>query len=153
MTGEEAEPLGAATREQLSLAMEGLASQAYRLLAVAYKQDVEASPDASAEELERDLTFLGLVGMIDPPRPETPGAVAECTEAGIRTIMVTGDHAQTASAIARSVGILPAPVATEHASPVLTGLQVDVMNLGKPTSALRWAYGAPRSLKKRQIWC
>jgi P-type Ca2+ transporter type 2C len=104
MTGEEAEPLGHSTREQLSLAMEGLASQAYRLLAVAYKEDVEAFPDRPAEELERDLTFLGLVGMIDPPRPETPEAVAECTGAGIRTIMVTGDHAQTASAIARRWG-------------------------------------------------
>lgn len=61
---------------------------------------------AGREDLEQGLTFAGLVGMIDPPRPEAVDAIRECDAAGIRTVMITGDHVVTASAIARQLGIL-----------------------------------------------
>ena len=82
------------------------AEDALRVLAVAYKY-YDALPDTlDANELEHKLTFAGFVGMIDPPRPESKTAVQIAKEAGIKTIMITGDHAITASAIAREIGIL-----------------------------------------------
>ena len=88
-----------------------MSAEALRVLAVAYKQ-LDAVPDAPAPELlEQDLTLLGLVGMIDPPRPEARQAVETCRAAGIRPVMITGDHVVTASAIARELGI---PVSYTH---------------------------------------
>ena len=85
---------------------EQMSSQALRVLAVGYKL-IDAVPDAPTPELlEYDLTFMGLVGMIDPPRPEAKDAVAVCRKAGIKPVMITGDHVATASAIARELGIL-----------------------------------------------
>jgi len=84
------------------------AEDALRVLAVAYKY-YDALPSAmDANELEHGLTFAGFVGMIDPPRPESKTAVQIAKEAGIKTIMITGDHAITASAIAQEIGILSA---------------------------------------------
>ena len=79
---------------------------ALRVLGVAYKivDDISANP--TMEELESDLTFMGLVGMIDPPRPEAKEAVKLCRNAGIKPVMITGDHVVTASAIAKEIGIL-----------------------------------------------
>ncbi len=83
-----------------------LGRDAIRILAVATRE-LDAVPDhPTAEDLERDLTFRGLLGMIDPPRPEARDAVAVCRDAGIRPVMITGDHVATASAIARDLGIL-----------------------------------------------
>jgi len=62
--------------------------------------------DTSPENLERDLTFIGLAGMIDPVRPEVKAAIEECRDAGIRPIMITGDHKDTAVAIAKELGII-----------------------------------------------
>ena len=77
-----------------------------RVLAVAYKE-IETLPEtASSEELEKDLIFMGLLGMIDPPRPEAREAVAICRQAGIKPVMITGDHVETASAIAKDLGIM-----------------------------------------------
>ncbi|NLM77121.1 MAG: cation-translocating P-type ATPase [Ruminococcaceae bacterium] len=85
--------------------MEHMSEQALRVLAVAYKT-IDRLPDQPASEnLENDLTFLGLVGMIDPPRPEARDAVAVCRNAGIQPIMITGDHLTTAKAIARQLDI------------------------------------------------
>jgi Ca2+-transporting ATPase len=85
---------------------EAMSRQALRVLAVGSKE-IDAIPDpATPEALESGLTFLGLVGMIDPPRPEARDAVAECRQAGIKPVMITGDHVITASAIARDLGIL-----------------------------------------------
>ena len=83
-----------------------MAGDALRVLAVAIKplDDVPANP--TSEEMERGLNFVGLVGMIDPPRPEVADAISLCRSAGIRTIMITGDHVVTASAIAKQMGIL-----------------------------------------------
>lgn len=87
-------------------ANEEMAESALRVLAVAYKPLEEVPANPTAEELEYDLTFVGLLGMIDPPRPEVARAVATCHGAGISTVMITGDHLTTACAIARSLGIL-----------------------------------------------
>lgn len=83
-----------------------MSSTALRVLAVAYKTVDEIPPDASSDLLECELHFLGLLGMIDPPRPEALKAVSLCKKAGIRPIMITGDHVITASAIAKELGIL-----------------------------------------------
>ena len=82
-----------------------MASRALRVLGVAYK-DIERLPASiSPESLERDLTFVGLIGMIDPPRPEVKEAVRCCYHAGIRPVMITGDHKLTAVAIAKQLDI------------------------------------------------
>ena len=82
------------------------ANDALRVLAVAYKHYDELPADLGPDELEHGLTFAGFVGIIDPPRPESKLAVQTAKEAGIRTVMITGDHVLTASAIARDIGIL-----------------------------------------------
>ena len=95
-----------ADRETLRTANTSLASQALRVLAMGYNE-IEALPDEiSSATIERDLVFVGMVGMIDPPREEVKAAVAECRAAGIRPVMITGDHLITASAIARQLGIM-----------------------------------------------
>lgn len=83
-----------------------LSRQALRVLAVAYKEIDKVPGQPTSEELENGLTFMGLLGMIDPPRPEAREAVAVCRQAGIKPVMITGDHVVTASAIARDLGIL-----------------------------------------------
>ena len=92
--------------EAAAAANEDMGRQALRVLAVAYKYIDDVPVDCRSEELEQGLTFAGLVGMIDPPRPEAVEAIRECDAAGIRTVMITGDHVVTASAIARELGIL-----------------------------------------------
>ncbi|NLB53048.1 MAG: calcium-translocating P-type ATPase, PMCA-type, partial [Syntrophomonadaceae bacterium] len=83
-----------------------LSRQALRVLAVGYKEIDRVPAEINADTLEKDLTFMGLVGMIDPPRPEARKAVAVCRKAGIKPVMITGDHVVTASAIAEDLGIL-----------------------------------------------
>ena len=82
------------------------ANKALRVLAIGYKIYDKMPDDLSADALEKDLTFLGMVGMIDPPRPESKDAVAKAKEAGIKTVMITGDHIGTAIAIAKEIGIM-----------------------------------------------
>ncbi len=101
---------------------EKMSEQALRVLAIAYKT-VDTLPEVlTSEELENGLTFMGLVGMIDPPRPEAKDAVAVCRTAGIKPVMITGDHVVTASAIARELGIL------EEGDRAITGAELDAMN-------------------------
>ena len=83
-----------------------MSSDALRVLAVSYKTIDQLPENPTPELLENGLTFMGLVGMIDPPRPEAKEAVAICRKAGIKPVMITGDHVVTASAIARELGIL-----------------------------------------------
>ena len=85
---------------------EEMSSNALRVIAVGYKEIDSLPETVSQETLECGLTFLGLVGMIDPPRPEVRVAVATCRDAGIKPVMITGDHVVTASAIAKDLGIL-----------------------------------------------
>lgn len=87
-------------------AADAMGKSALRVLAVACKRLDEAPTDCKPEELENGLTLLGLLGMIDPPRPEAIEAIRECRAAGIRPVMITGDHVVTASAIAAQMGIL-----------------------------------------------
>ena len=84
---------------------EKLSSDALRVLAVAYKEIDTIPENPTSEELENGLTFMGLVGMIDPPREEAKAAVAVCRRAGIKPVMITGDHVVTAVAIAKELGI------------------------------------------------
>jgi len=102
-------------------ASEAMGEKALRVLAVGYRTLDQISQDAPPDALERDLTFLGLVGMIDPPRPEAHEAVRVCQEAGIRPVMITGDHLLTAAAIGRELDMLRAD------GEAVTGAQVDAM--------------------------
>ena len=91
-----------------------LTSQAMRVLAVAYKVLDNAPSKYDAETIENNLTFLGLIGMIDPPREEVKEAIKKCNTAGIRTVMITGDHKNTAIAIARQLGFLKEALSGEE---------------------------------------
>ncbi len=94
---------------------------ALRVLAIAYKE-IEAVPvKPTPGELEAGLTFIGIVGMIDPPRPEAREAVSVCRKAGIQPVMITGDHVVTASAIAKEIGIL------QEGNEAVTGAELDAM--------------------------
>jgi Ca2+-transporting ATPase len=84
---------------------EQFGNEALRVIAIAYKEIDEVPSSPTADELESGLTFMGLLGMIDPPRPEAYEAVKLCRKAGIKPVMITGDHINTASAIARELGI------------------------------------------------
>ena len=101
--GSRFEQLSPATRERILESGTHLAHEALRVLAVAVRP-LERYP-ATAEEIERDLTFLGLIGLQDPPRPEVRDAIGRCHRAGIRTVMITGDHPDTARAIARELDL------------------------------------------------
>ncbi len=85
---------------------EEMSSDALRVLAVGYKEIKDVPENPTPQELENELIFIGLVGMIDPPRPEAKEAVSVCRRAGIKPVMITGDHIVTASAIAKELGIL-----------------------------------------------
>ena len=98
---------------------EEMASKALRVLAIAYKYMDELPSDISAASIEDGLTFVGMVGMIDPPREEARLAVEQCRRAGIKPVMITGDHALTASAIATQLGIMTT------GDRVLTGAEVE----------------------------
>ena len=98
-------PLDAALAREAAAANAAMAERALRVLACAYKDVDELPRELTSETLERDLTFAGLVGMIDPPRLEAKEAVAQCYAAGIRPVMITGDHKLTAVAIARELDI------------------------------------------------
>ncbi len=101
---------------------EAMSRDALRVLAVAYKEIDTVPEDPTSEELENGLCLMGLVGMIDPPRPEAKEAVAVCRRAGIKPVMITGDHVVTASAIAKELGIL------EEGDRAITGAELDAMN-------------------------
>ena len=95
-----------ASKEEIMKVHDSFAGHALRVIAVAEKHYDELPKDLGVEELERDLHFAGLIGMIDPPRPESVKAVSIAKKAGIKTVMITGDHAVTAAAIAAEIGIL-----------------------------------------------
>jgi Ca2+-transporting ATPase len=100
------EPLTPEARARILDANDRMAGEALRVLGIAFRR-LDAVPSAaSPETLEAELTFLGLVGMIDPPRDEAREAIRSCREAGIRTVMITGDHRLTAAAVARELGLL-----------------------------------------------
>lgn len=98
-----------------------MSANALRVLAVAYKEIDEVPANPTPETLENGLNLMGLLGMIDPPRPEAMAAVATCRKAGIRPVMITGDHVVTACAIARELGIL------QQGDRAITGAELDAM--------------------------
>ncbi len=115
----ENKPMTDAKRAEIMAANKAMADKALRVLAVA-KRDWEKKPaDNTPEFLEQDLVFLGLTGMIDPVRPEVKAAIEECNRAGIRAVMITGDHKDTAVAIAKELGIIT------DASQAITGAELD----------------------------
>ncbi|MBO5036291.1 MAG: calcium-translocating P-type ATPase, PMCA-type [Clostridia bacterium] len=107
--------------EAAKVMTENMSKEALRVLAVAFKEIDNIPENPTSEELENGLTFMGLVGMIDPPRPEAKKAVEVCRKAGIKPVMITGDHVVTASAIAKELGIL------EDGDRAITGAELDAM--------------------------
>ena len=115
-------PMTEERRTELIAANKAMADQALRVLALACRHYVEKPADFAAEALEHDLTFCGLSGMIDPERPEVAAAIDEAHTAGIRTVMITGDHIDTAVAIAKNLGIIA------DRSQAITGAELDRMS-------------------------
>ena len=99
-----------------------MASKALRVMCGAYKALTQLPTSFEPSELEKNLVFIGLAGMIDPVRPEVKAAIEECNRAGIRPVMITGDHKDTAVAIALELGIIT------DSSQALTGAQLDEMS-------------------------
>jgi Ca2+-transporting ATPase len=108
-------PLTPADRDRVLEAAHEMAGQALRVLGVAMKSG------ASLDDAEQGMTFLGLVGMSDPPRPEAGRAIETCERAGIKPILITGDHALTAEAVARELGVL-------KRGRIVTGADLDAMS-------------------------
>ena len=125
----EAIALTADERTSILAQSRAFAEQAYRVLAVAMRDIAHQPEHIEAETVEGDLTFLGLVAMMDPPHREVPDAIARCRRAGVRVVMITGDHPLTALAIARKIGLAPAQPAPHPTGfvPVIEGAQLDRM--------------------------
>ncbi len=120
----EISPISDAQKEDILQTNKEMAQKALRVLGLAYKIIDQPYDDPTSENVEQGLIFAGLVGMIDPERPEAKAAVAEARSAGIRTVMITGDHQITAQAIAERLGILK-PHQDER---VLTGAELDKLS-------------------------
>ena len=112
-------PMTEKVREKILAAKKRMADKALRVLCAAKKEHKEKPANTEPAELENDLCYIGLSGMIDPIRPEVKAAIAECREAGIRPVMITGDHKDTAVAIAKELGIIT------DASQAITGAELD----------------------------
>jgi len=114
-------------RAEILAGVDRLAEAALRTLAVAYDPMETTEPPAADESLEQGLVFAGVVGIIDPPRPEAAAAIAEAHAAGLRVIMITGDHPRTAARIATDLGIA-APDPGQAAAAALTGMELDALD-------------------------
>ncbi|MFQ4136157.1 cation-translocating P-type ATPase [Nodosilinea sp. PGN35] len=114
------EDLGHGDWEQVVAANDSFARQGFRVLGLAARPG-DRLQNMKAQDLEQGLTFIGLVAMFDPPRPEVPEAIAQCHRAGIRVTMVTGDYGLTAEAIAQQVGLVDAPATSHEPIRVITG--------------------------------
>ncbi|MCX8174058.1 MAG: HAD-IC family P-type ATPase [Thermoplasmata archaeon] len=111
-------PLSHQHRTAIEIANKRMASMGYRVLALGYKE-IEQIPE-NVEDMEKNMTFVGLVGIIDPPRPEVKNAIKTCHEAGIKVVMITGDQKDTAIAIAKQLGI--------WSGKILTGSELEKMS-------------------------
>ena len=118
----EAKPMTEEKRAEIMAANKAMADKALRVLAAAKRDWAEKPADNTPEFLEQELVFLGLTGMIDPVRPEVKAAIEECRSAGIRAVMITGDHKDTAVAIAKELGIIT------DASEAITGAELDAIS-------------------------
>ncbi|NTV77774.1 MAG: calcium-translocating P-type ATPase, PMCA-type [Clostridiales bacterium] len=115
-------PLDEAARKEILQANQNMANKALRVLCAARKEYSSVPTSYEPQDLEKELTFIGLTGMIDPIRPEVKDAIVECKSAGITAIMITGDHKDTAVAIAKQLGIL------ETENQAITGSQLDTIS-------------------------
>ena len=122
LVGDDVVPLSDERRGRIEADIERLSAEGYRTLGVARRRALEQDPATFTEDAEHDLVHLGVVAIIDPPRPEAVKAIAEAHRAGIRTVMITGDHPVTAARIAADLGI------TEGASQALTGREIESMD-------------------------
>ncbi len=122
LTADGVVPLTGKLRLQILKENKKMASKALRVLGSAMKETSSLPDEISPESLEQNLTFIGLAGMIDPVRPEVKAAIEECRQAGIRPIMITGDHKDTAVAIAKELGLI-----TDE-SQALTGAELSQMS-------------------------
>ncbi len=129
--GMEIVSLDDALRARLLADVDMLSDAALRTLAVAYRPLAPDEDPTAAEGLERDLIFVGTVGMIDPPRKEAAVAIREARRAGIRVVMITGDHPKTAARIAADLGIVDA------GAPALTGAEIDALDEAAFAEAVR----------------
>lgn len=109
-------------RDRIADVNHGMASEALRVLALGYKNIGDIPHDPDSEDYEKDLTFVGLIGMIDPPRAEAKEAIDVCKTAGIRPVMITGDFKDTAVAIAKELGII------DDESKALSGAELDALD-------------------------
>jgi Ca2+-transporting ATPase len=116
------EPLDEAQRMKILAANDLMTQDALRVLGMAYRVEPDFPDVSNPDELENDLVFTGLIGMIDPPRPEVAPALKKGNQAGIRTVMITGDYPNTARAIAESIGLL------RPGHQVLTGPELNDMD-------------------------
>jgi Ca2+-transporting ATPase len=126
------EPFTEADREEIMSVVEEFSRQALRVLAIAYRPLEADGKDYVIEQVEKDVTFLGLVGMMDPPREGVREAMKECHDAGIRTFIMTGDHAITAQAIGNEIGL----DAEGHPSLVFTGTELKEMDDAELTAVM-----------------
>jgi P-type Ca2+ transporter type 2C len=122
------EELTSARRAEILAAVDRLADSALRILAVAYRPLEGTEPPQADESIERDLVFAGMVGIIDPPRPEAAAAIAEARRAGVRVVMITGDHPRTAARIAGDLGIGGSGDTGREAPAVLSGPDIDALD-------------------------
>lgn len=120
--GDEVVPMTDALRQKYLSENKRLANQALRVIAAAYVEHDAMPTVITSDALEKDLIFLGLAGLMDPIRPEVKVAIGECKKAGIRPVMITGDHKDTAAAIGKQLGIL------ESADEAITGAQLDTIS-------------------------
>lgn len=123
-------PLSPQIKQEIEAQYEDMASRSLRVLATAHR--IVKQNETIAESMEQQLIFTGLFGMMDPPRPEASDAIRTCREAGVRTIMITGDHPSTALAIAKEIGICQ-----NGEGAVLTGRQIDSMTESDFARAIR----------------
>ncbi len=122
LTKDGVEPLTEDRRQEVMASNKQMADRALRVLAAAMREYNDLPDSFDSADLEENMTFVGLCGMIDPVRPEVKDAVATCKEAGVRTVMITGDHIDTAVAIGKELGIL------ESADQAIMGAQLDVLS-------------------------
>lgn len=120
--GNSQKPMTQEIKNEILKANKSLADQALRVLAAAFRSWSQMPEEQSSQYLEKELCFIGLAGMIDPIRPEVKDAIYECKTAGIRTVMITGDHKDTAVAIAKQLGIIT------DASEALTGAELSELS-------------------------
>lgn len=115
------EPLTTEHLKSIEKANVEMGEKALRVLCLAYKNFGDKFDKTNEKTIEEDLIFLGLVGLIDPPRPETKDAIAKCHKAGLKPVMITGDHAETAFAVAKEIGL------AQNKSQVLTGDKLSLL--------------------------